>query len=558
MKRINIIIGLMLIVFAFGCEKEYEPLMKYSDVQWMSSRFRSENNALGLNNYESFSDLSQGALTHQWSISDTSGIKWLNGNIIREDKDYTKFIREDQSLETTDLTVHALFTKPGVQTVRLYNTYSEFVEFKGRDTIPAIKKGDVWVIDTSFVVDVYDTLQPALKVYDQNDQLLLDLTHDTNVDLSDSLNWQAVELQAGEFLTFVDETVIDRPTGRNWSFDGGSPATSLEKSQKVSFYRLGEFYASSITSTRDGEQIPYGNQKKNIPLKIKVVKSELPFKIVEANELPNGIIELTLNGEIEAFENEESNFTVSYVNQVSGVSGTVGVSSATINAASGNVINLELSEPLYNSDDVTISWSGGSIMSLDQRELDDLSNLPTVMYIEDLCKDQTYFGFEGGSLSASKWTGEWDNQSLVTVSNEQAKDGYYSLRTEINADPAQGKTKMHQVTEKDAEGKWVPVIPIPMVSGKTYIWSFSYYEPDAPSSCVNALVGRLLPWGGEIGSWIQNYTKGEWNTFTKQFTYTGASTHRYMQFQVVSSGNVDGNRVVYFDNISLLDYELRP
>ena len=66
-----------------------------------------------------------------------------------------------------------MFTKPGFHTVRLYNTFKDEVTYRGADTLVAKKAGDIWVVDTTFTVDVYDKLYQEYEVY--RDESLTDL-----------------------------------------------------------------------------------------------------------------------------------------------------------------------------------------------------------------------------------------------------------------------------------------------------------------------------------------------------------------------------------------------
>ena len=72
MKNIKFILALALIFMTLSCQNEYETPNEYSAVSWYNSLF-NEGNALGLNDYLSFADLSQGALSHSWTIQNENG-----------------------------------------------------------------------------------------------------------------------------------------------------------------------------------------------------------------------------------------------------------------------------------------------------------------------------------------------------------------------------------------------------------------------------------------------------------------------------------------------------
>ena len=167
--------------------------------------------------YLSFADLSQGALSHSWTIQNENGSHFLTGSIRPSNKTYDQFIDQSLANVSEEKIVHVLFTKPGLQTVHLYNTFKDSVSFKGNVIFPSKRVGDVWVIDTTFVVDVYDSIQPALKAYRDLDLTDLIAKHDANETghaLKDSASWPVITIMAGESINCVDETTLGRPTGR--------------------------------------------------------------------------------------------------------------------------------------------------------------------------------------------------------------------------------------------------------------------------------------------------------------------------------------------------------
>ena len=194
MKKNNklIILALALIGFFTACQDEYEAPNEFSDVAWYTSMFRQTQFQIGINDFISFSDLSQNAVSHSWTIAD--GAYYLKGPISRTDTILENFIIKDAGFETTDLTVHVLFTKSGLHPVRLYNTFKAPVTFYGSDTIHAKQVGDMWVIDTTFMVDVFDTIVPAILIRQEGIEV--------------PLNQDNIYVEARGTLEFVDVSTL--------------------------------------------------------------------------------------------------------------------------------------------------------------------------------------------------------------------------------------------------------------------------------------------------------------------------------------------------------------
>ncbi|MDE5417534.1 hypothetical protein L3049_05885 [Labilibaculum sp. DW002] len=529
MKNINLIFGLFMLLLVVGCDDEYEPLNDYSDVNWYTDMSHARPNSIGLDKYMSFADLSQNALTHEWQLDPNFDDKFLTGRIIRQDSNYVDFIDENAGSVSYDNTVHVLFTSPGLHNLRLYNTFKEYVEFIGNDTLAAVKQGDVWVIDTTFVLDVYDTLQPALKLFLDGNEVL-DLPANSAVNELDSASWPTLEIEAGKAINFVDMTTIDRPTGRTWIIPGGTGGKS-DSTELNYFYRLGTFKPVMVSS-RNSKNVPYGYKRQPIPLKIKVIKSTLPFEVAgNAMELEDETIQFSLTGEIVPFFNQEEFFTVHVTNPNTGFDEEIEVQAAKVNSELGNVIDLTLSQPIYSYDDVvTISYSGGEIISLDERNLVDIVDAPVVMYNPNVLSDPAY-GFEDAGAG---WVPMWDNTATIEYTTEKAASGSYSMKmTQFG-----GKGK---IESKNA--------PATMKVGKSYVYTYKVWV-DASTTA-----GSMSTWF--FPEWKQNWVglndkpKGEWVTIEKTFDYNLGGT-------LIIMFTLNGEGVIYVDDFSMIERDARP
>ncbi len=144
----------VLIVFVSSCsDNEYIKPNSFSDVSWYYSIAPGAALEIQAGRSISFMDVSVGALTHQWSIEKPNS--FLKPVFSASDSlSLPLFI--DNSLDTINpaTTIHVFFKNQGVAKVRLRNTFSEQVSYKGKKPLKAIQEGNVWVIDTTFVVTV--------------------------------------------------------------------------------------------------------------------------------------------------------------------------------------------------------------------------------------------------------------------------------------------------------------------------------------------------------------------------------------------------------------------
>lgn len=524
----------MLALLLFACEKDYEPLNDFSDVEWYTSAFRNEKQ-VAIDKYMSFSDLSYNALEHTWSFSAESGCKFLTGNIKHSDTTYTKYIDTEKIGDTitTDQTIHVLFTKPGLQKIHFRNTFPHYVEFKGNDTLAAVKEGNVWVIDTTFIVDVFDSIQSSFKVFKENVEIA-NVAFDQQVKLADTASWPTVEIMAGEALKFVDMSTVGRPNSRTWYFGGGTPATSGDSVASVNFYRLGTFYAR-MESRRVGENIPGGYKMKYIPLKIKVNRSNLPLgKVGDIVELQDEKIQIAVSGELAAFAGKESDFTVHVTNQ-NGFDQDIPVQLAKVSSSSGTIIELKLAQPIYNSDVVTVSYVGNTIQSLDEREMDAFTTAPVKMYAPELIP---YGGFEDGG---SKWVKGSDH--VAANINE------YSMNN-----PFDGNYCMHLNTIAAGRNSVVNTTLFPMKKGVTYKLSWRVKVVAATGGGYEIRLNR----NGTIddrwqGNWTGYKTPDNiWRYEQKILTFD--ENDQQMGVQILSYHITE----TYWDNLSLIVWEARP
>ena len=274
MKRIiHIFLVLLMFITVISCEEE-EVFEDFVDMEVYVPNWAAERERLGkvnINDWLMFMDLSQGATSHEWITADSTGIKFLKQELPprndNTDPHYLDFIDETKGTSSTDFIAPVIYTKPGLQGLRLFNTFEDSTGFallgsvKGAEFDP---ETNLWVVDTTFVVDVYDSIRPAFSVKDVAGFDIPLNTVDTAI----------VTVLVGESLTFVDETTIGRPSTRTWTVPGASLVDDNAQTAAAIFNSVtdeDEFFIPSILSSRTGGNLPSGSRSAVIPLKIRVL-----------------------------------------------------------------------------------------------------------------------------------------------------------------------------------------------------------------------------------------------------------------------------------------------
>ena len=513
MKNKILIWALFLMTVFSACENEYvAPGPPLTDFNLYTSQFRNTlGYKIGVNDFISFADLSQGELSHTWTIPESC--VFLEGSITRQDSVFDQFMIP--GLETTKKTIHVLFTKPGIQPVHLYDTFKDSVSYRTLIPFPAKRIGDKWVIDTTFMVDVYDTLAPQYKII--QDGVDLPGTKDT------------IYVEAGASLTFVDMTIQGRPDTRAWKV---GTETAKDSVSTIVFKKLGAV-TGTFAASRTSPDIPGGYKMVKISSVIKVIPSTKPWILAGTiKELENQTLQLPFNGEFLPFLNKTSFFKVK-------VNGTeFAISSIAINATDKTILEIKLAEPIYRPDVITVSLLAGSgIQSGDYRTIKTFEDVPVVMHNVNLFNSVVY-GFEDGATLPTGWI--LTQGAGMSYSKEQAASGTYSL-------------KLDNVKGADWTRASGEMFPINVEAGKTYTITYKVWiDP----STTTASFGPWFYWengvsGQQFWQGTSGKPRGEWITISKDQLVT-VSGPAWMTFRV------NGGAVMYFDDVTIVETEIRP
>lgn len=161
MKKIIIIAVIFGTMFTSCTSESLTPDPTFSDVTWYASTPLKTTGSITIVAGKTISifDLSQGTLSHEWTIMNgshflTTGFSNSNVPGTTTPVDATPFIDATKGLTTTDKTVFVYFPKAGNYTITLNNTFKDKVTYKGATPIDAVLVNGVWVFEQVFNVTV--------------------------------------------------------------------------------------------------------------------------------------------------------------------------------------------------------------------------------------------------------------------------------------------------------------------------------------------------------------------------------------------------------------------
>lgn len=562
----NKIANILMLSFLLlvSCNEEYldynAPDNDLHDTSWIIGfnplTPKEDQLLINIDSYISFVDLSQGLTDHRWVIE--KGNNFLRERFTASDS-LPLFIKNNDTI-SKDAKIHVFFRKPGLNKVRLFNTYTSPISHKTSiGTLESKKVGDLYVIDTTFTFDVFDHIKPSFRILQGTTEKCV-VTADSIPSLSNKENWPIVEVEAGGALTFEDLSEIGRPNSRKWTVPNGSPATANGETATIKFFKLGTFEAGNILVNRTniGRTYPNASTEKIIPLLVKVIKSSQPFTINgQIKETKEEILRFQVTGELVPFTAQESFFTVHVKNGT--FDQNIAVKNAKVSESDATYIELTLNDPIYNSDEITVSYAGGTIASSDERSLEDFVSPVTVTpyFGNNILSFNS--GFEDSDSAANKafastyWVGDGNSYG----------SGYYYERTTDKF--ASGSASM-KFESTDANP-----FPTPFIS------SSAFAAPDGIAAGTYSMSLKLfIESGSDIKAfrtiinkptWVQkdwdleSLERGKWVELKQEVVFTGdVPTDATFQLRILSALNpgVTGAQKLYIDDISLIVIELRP
>ncbi|MBU3026243.1 hypothetical protein [Zobellia galactanivorans] len=557
MKTIKLVM-LCFLALLSSCQNddEYEAPDALSDMAWYTSVFPgSPFNVSAEKDFISFLDASQGAITHEWVIEE--GSFFLRPGFTAGDS-LPAFIDEELGLTSTDKTVHVMFVKEGLNTVCLKNTFGEQVTIQTEDgPISAVQDGDEWVFEKCFEVDVFaKDVKPAFKVLKDGEEILNIGADDKTSD--DPSTWPVVDVEVNKTLTFVDLSLVGRPNFRTWNITG-TPETSNDSIVEVAFLNFGTTTnVGNIRSSRI-DPLPQTSNFRAIPLKVRVVSSSQPFEILsEITEDETEKLSFQVAGVIDqaSLVGENGNFTVNVVNAAAGFDKDIAVQSIGVNETDGSILELTLAEPIYNSDEILVSYVGGDIQSTDKRTLEIFNDKKVIPHLGDsvLEADERYsFEIEDdrgdGGNTAGFWTQHnnpwyfWGTQEIT------AADGVRVVR--YHADDFSAAPDVSWLWGLPA-AETAALVP----NAGTYRLSIEVFRESG--STIGALALNTNPdWVVSVIDFSEG-PDGQWIKYSADIQLTGAMERLNVGVRKFDNPGVSGSQTFYIDDIRLTPLEARP
>ena len=564
MKKIRIIVYILCTVVLWNCDdnayQDYTAPDELSDVAWLIGTNQNAQLPYSINvdTHISFLDLSQGTVSHEWQIQE--GNHYLKEGFGINDS-LPLFINDEVGLTIDTPKAHVFFRNSGTNTVRLLNKFSEPVTYNfSGGSMEAVQEGNLWVIDTTFNFDVFATIKPAFKVL-QNGTEILNVTEDNMPSINDIDTWPTVDVEAATTLTFVDMTTVGRPNARSWRYADGTPTQTGGETANVKFYRLGTF-TGEVRSFRTAPN-PTANVTKLIPIKVNVIPSSQPFVFSGVlKEDENEKISFQVNGEALSFSGQEANFTVNVTNADAGFSQIIPVQQAQISSDDATFIELTLTQPIFNSDEITISYNNasGGIVSADSRVLQSFSNESV----------QMHFGnniLPGNGWASFELTGGG-------VNNAFASNQYFIPGGQGNGQF--GDLVWERVTTNSIDGTAsmrykLPNVAIPLMN----LFGFSLAKPNGiPAGTYrvsykvfkeNSTINKFrMDFGNPVTNTklfdISSINNNQWVEVSQTITFNSNLPTNYRTTLRVLAGDnpgVSGEQLLYFDDLSLIELEPR-
>lgn len=540
MKNNIKILTLLLFGFLIGCtDNSYDAPNTFSDVGFYTSQGQAATLQVNIYDYITFSDLSQGAVDHTWTINPAHF--FLEGPISRQDSILEPFIINPGSGTSLDETINVLFYEAGLQEVNLYNTFKDSVAFRGyKDGEPYFlsseKLGDKWVIDTTFVVKVYDTIVPEIDVKQFG----------VSVDYKST---DTLYVEAGDNLEFIDYTTIGEPTGRYWFVRNTLPdgtigdetvASSSAEEAIIVFKKLGNFTAG-VSVQRSGLDVPADFEQYIIPAPIKVIPSSKPFiQLGNVTELEDETIQIPFNGEFMPFLNQEQFFKVT----VNGIE--FPVAEVKRNADDLTVLELTLEDPIYRPDVILVSLLEGSdLQSTDTRKPVPFADAPVIMHDVNLLPYGIATIEDGGNQGKDSWKPRWNNNSggIVEFSTDRAASGDWSMKLTMPAGAA------NVFADAQLES------PLVLDPTKTYLLEYKVFVESSTVLPNESGLFMLPNWGFQM--WKNfDYPQGEWKTQTAE--YKGGTSLTILWLRILSNAAKTSDIVAYYDDFYMVEKEVRP
>lgn len=530
-NRLNQLLLGVLVVFAFiSCGEELnKPNLVTPNHRTVFTSEQFYGNEVQVGGEITLSDMSQGVEARKWSFP--TGDVSVNASL-------------------SDPTLIATYNESGQHDVVLSHTFTGDA-YSGGGTSPIGK-----TIDTTIVVTVLDSIKTEVTAFYVNDDA--DKTTGAALILE---NGAKNPIEAGEFVRLVSVST-GSPASYAWTAEGARPSEANAVTVDVKYSTLGVYDLSFIASrTR-----PFGSVPVSYTDYIEVIPSTKPLALDKVTAI-NQQLALVYSRDIDPATLNAADYSVTITPAASGPISPV-VESVALDPTNPSNILLTLAggEVVYDDDSATVSYTPGTVASVDGALAPAETNVALVHEYPNLLKEQGYdFGMEDTSVA-------WLTDKLflkgadhtVAKSTAQTHSGDYSLRVEIDA--ASGGNSVSSVSSYNAIDETLHTFDLE--AGIQYRFdAWVYIEKKGGSFNNNAKFFILDAAGNEDWAKFKHVyysnavPEGTWNQIHYNTAWPEAVwTSVGGEFQVIPhfiNGNAD-TMIYYLDDMSIYPWNPRP
>lgn len=518
MKNIFKNLGFLLAVatvFMWSCEEEYEAPTAEPNHAYITTSFGGVTNRLQINGDMTFIDLSRGVESRTWMFN--AGVTDTAYNAITS---------------STEQSVKVRFTSTGDHQVKLSQQYAG-------DVYLANSPSGSTTYDTTITVTVIDSVRASFVA-----KRLIDMSVLTNA--NNAMN----EVIAGREVEFTFEGTGE-PTTFNWTITRGDGfvTTATGNPAVVKFSSLGDYAVKiAASSTLGGDEYELVNY-------IKVIPSTDPVDLMKMIIDKRDEIRLTYSRDMQnPFNCDPAAFTLNVSNK--GTTVPVAISGFSLDPQQSNIVLIELDQPLFNSDVVTLSYNAevGNLATIDYMDATSFDETRVMFNNVNIMDDNGYdVGFETTASSNWPylwWGAPWDGYTSE-ITTAMAHSGTSSLLLDMkpgggaifsHRDDAGTDVTFNVGTGLYEVGFWVYVESLGNAdTGDGWAPDFRFYPNDWSAELFYG-----FPANFKVGEWV--YMSAEWNS---------TSARELFFFIRGYNASSTANHKMYIDDLTIFEKEVR-
>ncbi|WPO37599.1 carbohydrate binding domain-containing protein [Flammeovirgaceae bacterium SG7u.111] len=410
-------------------------------------------------------------------------------------------IDSDDDMLSTNKIVHVEFIKPGEYEI---NYKADFVV-------------DSVALDTMILVTVLDTITAKF-------------THNHS-DLS--------KVEAGSKIQFTNASTGD-PDTYEWIIEGGDPEVSADENPLITFKKLGTFDVTFIAS-RDK---PYGRDTVTMKDYITVIPSSEPVTLKGISVTREDLIKVQYSRELQPVVGEEASFSIS----LAGSPATV--SSVKLSSTDASIVEIELAEEIYNTDELLVTYTPGGLISTDFVKANAFTDVQPEMWMPNYFETSGVdVGFENGGANWKLPPWYDGGSGTLDVDAGAANTGSFGAKLTLDAE-----SKL---------GGWESEPIISIEAGMTY--KISYMIKVVSRGGIQEVNIRLLvpdPWSQVARIWHGDGSLNdtEWRKVENIVTIPADDARDLTTLKIAfqTGATAAGESAeIYIDDVSFVPWEVR-